>query len=63
MRIKSWSKKVKRRYHLEDKETDGSAVKTNVGETEWKGVDSINLALDRSQFRKLVNMVEIKFRV
>jgi hypothetical protein len=37
-------------------------IKINLGDTGWGGMDRINLAQDRDQWRALVNM-EINLRV
>jgi hypothetical protein len=48
---------------LEDQGVDGwTVIKMNLREIEWGGMDWIDLAQDRDQWRALVNTV-IKFRV
>jgi hypothetical protein len=35
-------------------------IKMDLGEIEWDGMDSINLAQDRDQWRALVNAVNLR---
>jgi hypothetical protein len=51
MHIRYWWEIQKERDHWEDN------IKMNLRETGWDGMDWIDLALDRDQWRDLVNAV------
>jgi hypothetical protein len=52
-----WWEGQKERDHLEDLDIDGWIIKMDLRETKWCGMDWIDLAQDRHQWRALVNMV------
>jgi hypothetical protein len=56
-RIGYWWKSEKERDHWEEKHVRGWTILIWILETEWDGMDLIDLAQDRHQWRALVNAV------
>jgi hypothetical protein len=54
MHIGHWWKSQKERDHYKDQDIGGSTILKYIG---WGGMDWINLAQDRDQWRAPVNMV------
>jgi hypothetical protein len=62
MYIGYWWESRKEGDHWEDQEIGGWTIKTDLREIGWDGMDWIDLAQDRDQWRALVNTV-LKLRV